>query len=115
MFDWLISWGGRRTLLYATVNTIQAGIRGGSQGTDNISSKNKEKVSIFYQALEKTFDLQFGKILLAVSSKDQLQFMLDQSWPVFANLTVELGLCLNGTRCTQITEAIQTLGGFCFG
>ena len=70
---------------------------------------------MFYQALDKIFDLQFGKILLAVSSEEELQLMFDKGWPFFGNLTNELGLCLNGTHCTQITEAIQNLGELCFG
>ena len=82
---------------------------------DNMSLKTKEKVSLFYKALDKIFDLQFGKILLAVSSKEELQFMFDKDWPFFGNLTSELGHCLNGTRCTEITQAIQNLGGLSFG
>ena len=107
-FDQLISGESKRTLLQATVNTIQA-----VEATELNHSllKKKEKVSMFYQALDKIFDLQFGKILLAVSTKEELQFMFDKGWAFFGNLTNELGHCLNGTRCTQIAEAIQNLGG----
>ena len=111
-FDRLISGESKRTLLQATVNTIQTGDLWKKEATDldNIQLKDKEKVSMFYQALDKIFDLQFGKILLAVSSKEELQFMLDKDWPFFGNLTSQLGLCLNGTSCTQITQVIQNLG-----
>ena len=63
-----------------------------------------------YLALEEEFDLQYGKVLIALSSKDELEDMLDKEWPFFDKYLQEVILCLNGTTCGSMTNIVAMLG-----
>ena len=63
-----------------------------------------------YLALERKYDLQYGKFLLALSSKGELEDMVKKGWPFFAEYSQELELCLNGTTCRGLDDIIARLG-----
>ena len=64
----------------------------------------------FYGALAKTLDLQYGNILLATSTKAQLQAVIDNDWPFFTNNTDLVKSCLLDSKCSSIKDIIQNLG-----
>ena len=62
--------------------------------------------------MDKHFGFQYGKILLALSTKPQLEAMLDKDWPFFDKFKTELVGCLNGTTCRMrsFDDHINILG-----
>ena len=64
----------------------------------------------FYLVLASTLDLQYGNVLLAVSTNSQLQTVLDNGWPFFTNYTHLVKTCLKYSDCSGIQNIIQTLG-----
>ena len=56
------------------------------------------------------FDLQYGTVLLALSSKGELEDMLDKEWPFFDKYLEEVSLCLNGTTCDILRNMATMLG-----
>ena len=91
-----------RSLIKIVVDTIQSG--------DINNRESKKSVNELYLALEKEFDLQYGRVLLALSSKAELEVMLSKGWPFFVKYSQELALCLNGTRCDALNDIIAILG-----
>ena len=75
--------------------------------------KDKKSISLmkeFYHVLAKTLDLQYGNILLATSSKSQLQTVIDNDWPFFTNNTDLVKDCLYDSECKSIQNIIQGQG-----
>lgn len=91
-----------RSVIKIVVDTIQSG--------DINNRESKKSVNELYLALEMEFDLQYGRVLLALSSKEELEEMLSKEWPFFGKYSQELTLCLNGTRCDRLNDIIATLG-----
>jgi hypothetical protein len=82
----LLSTQSLRTIIKATVNTIQS---------DNIKeSLSKEQMNQFYLTLDKIFDFQFGKILLAISSPPEIEAMMAKNWPYFTHFSQDIYQCL---------------------
>ena len=65
----------------------------------------------FYFRLATTLDLQYGKVLLASSTKAQLQAVIDNDWPFFTNMTDILKSCLYQSECADIQENLHMQGG----
>ena len=100
----LLSNQSPRTIIQATVNTIQSvNIRNG---------ENRKGMNKFFLALDSIFNLQFGKILLATSSPLQLEAMIAKDWPYFSHYAKEINQCLSGTSCQGVTDIVNTLGKF---
>ena len=98
----LLSTQSPRTIIQATVNTIQSG---------NLKEVfNRDRINQFYIALDKIFHFQFGKILLATASSSDLEAMLAKDWPFFTNFSQEIEECLNRTSCQGVAGLIQLLG-----
>jgi hypothetical protein len=98
----LIASESPRTIIQATVNTIQEG---------NINETvNRNLTNKFYQALDKIFHFQLGKILLATSTLEELKSMVARKWPFFTPYTQEVEQCLNGASCQGVRDLVQTLG-----
>ena len=98
----LVSSQSARTIIQTTVNTIQS---------DNImGTENRQNLNQFYLALDKIFNFQIGKILLATSSLQDLQAMMAKDWPYFFHYYVEIDQCLNGASCQGVSDLIQTIG-----
>ena len=98
----LLSTESPRTIIQATVNTIQSG--------DIEKSMNKKRMNRFYLALDKIFHLQLGKIFLATKSPSELQAMKTKDWPYFSNYSQEIDQCLKNASCQGVKDIIQTLG-----
>ena len=98
----LLSTQSPRTIIQATVNTIQ------SEGI--AEDMNRKKFNEFFLALDKIFHFQLGKILLAISSPSQLQTMRDKDLPYFTHYSQDLDQCLNGASCLGVTDLVNTLG-----
>ena len=93
-------------LIRTVVDTIQSGIT----DEDRVSKRSLNKL---YLTLEKKFNLQYGKVLLALLPKKEIELMIDQDWPFFATYSQELELCLNGTTCRDLNGIIATPGKYC--
>ena len=75
--------------------------------------KDKKSNSLlmeFYHVLAKTLDLQYGNILLAKSTKSQLQAVIDNDWPFFTNNTDLVKDCLSDSDCDGLQNIIQEQG-----
>ena len=101
MFDRLVSENNSKELLQTTLNTILY---------TGMEQSSRKELHEFYIALDKTFGLQFGKILLAISTDEELRNMVDLELPFFANHTKALDMCLGGRECLEVRKVIQTLG-----
>ena len=98
----LLSSQSPRTLIQATVNTIESG---------NIKDTlNQKSMNQFYVALDKIFEFQYGKILLATASPSQLQAMITKDRPYFRPYSKEVYQCFNSSRCHEVSQLITTLG-----
>ena len=98
----LLSTKSPRTIIQATVNTIQS---------DHIMEyRNRRFVNSFYLALDNVFKFKLGQILLATASPSELQGMVDKEWPYFAKFSKELEMCLDGSNCQGVREQIKSLG-----
>ena len=98
----LLSTQSPRTIIQATVNTIQSG--------DTLDSTTKKYLNQFYHDLDNIFHFQFGKIFLAQSSLGHMQDIMAKDWPFFANFSDEIKQCLSGATCQVVTDLVQTLG-----
>ena len=102
----LIEQENEETILRATVNTFV---------TDQLTEKeSKEGLKSFYNELDHIFNLQFGKILLALSSSSQLKTMKNQSVPYFNSLNSHIQDCEERKDCTGAIDLINELGRTCY-
>ena len=99
-FNNLVSTQTPKTLLLALVNTIISG------RVKEFSVK--EQLNQFYKAIDETFNLDYGNILLASSSKKDLQTMLDNEWPFFTNHTEMVKECFLGGSCQSVKDLVRT-------
>ena len=98
----LLSTQSPRTIIQATVNTIQA---------DYIREKeNRMSLNKFFMALNSIFSFHLGRILLATSSSSQLKSMMSKDWPYFNQFYHEMDECLNDASCQGVKDIVQTLG-----
>ena len=63
-----------------------------------------------YLRLAATLDLQYGKVLLAISTRAQIKAVIDNDWPFFTNLTDMLKTCLYHSNCEDLQEILQKQG-----
>ena len=98
----LISTQSPRTIIQATVNTINFG--------DTKESISKENIRKFYLDLDKIFHFKYGKILLATASPVQLKAMMAKKLPFFSNFSHEIEQCLSSASCRGIGDLINTPG-----
>ena len=86
-----------QSIIHATVKTIDA---------DKIKeTRNRENVGEFYRALEDLFSLQFGKILVALSSRNQIVDMIETDVPYITKYREHLSQCIQGESC-QLMESL---------
>ena len=100
----LLSTQSPRTIIQATVNTIQSG--------DIQDVSNMKRIGEFYIALDKIFHFQLGKILLATVSSSDLKTMMSNDWPYFSLYAQEIDQCLNNASCQGVIDLIHTLGKY---
>ena len=90
------------TIFQATINTLKPRV---------IRDKtNFEMVKLFYQKLEDIFDLQLGKILIALSTRDELEEMImNMDPPYFVKYKEEILECIKH-NCTRIYDLLKNFG-----
>ena len=96
----LLEDGNLATLLLATINTIQ-------------KSKIREPTvwrgfRDFYTVLESELGLQYGRIILALASNDELGAILAQDWPYMDAYRREVDGCFKG-NCSGIRKLLEEL------
>ena len=96
-------------LIRTVVDTIQSGNSSGTTDEDRVSKKGLNNL---YLTLEKKFSLQYGKVLLGLLSKNEIELMINKDWPFFATYSQELELCLNETTCRDLNGIIATPGKY---
>ena len=98
----LLSSQSPRTIIQATVNTIQS--------DDIKKNSNRNLLNQYYLSMDKIYNFQLGKILLATASHQQLDSMGAQDWPYFIHYTQEIEECLRGAECRGVRDLVHTLG-----
>ena len=98
----LLSNQSPRSIIQATVNTIQSGTI-----KENV---NRKILNQFYMDLDKIMEFKFGKILLALSSPPQLEAIRAKNWPYLSHYSKEINHCLSGDSCQGVSDIVQTLG-----
>ena len=99
--EMVVSTQSPRALLLAIVNTLQS---------ENISWRNKVFLGNIYRAVEKMFDLQLGKILIALSTPSQLISVMDHDLPYLSTYEKLIKRCLNHEKCQEVRTLIGSLG-----
>ena len=90
------------TIIKVVVNTIEL---------DRVKEgENKNQLFEFYKHLDKTFDLQFGKILLGVSSPYELNTMMRRKLPYITPFSNEIETCFTGKDCTELEKLVNSQG-----
>ena len=92
----------QRTVLRGVINTLESG------KLEEIVERNQELE--FFQALDRIFELEYGKVLLAVSTRHQLEEMVGRGLPYLADYREEVSSCTNGSGCEGIRKVVDTLG-----
>ena len=100
--DQLLSSESSRTIIKTFVNLFQSGAI-----TDETSFTLAKQ---FYVEVASTLDLQYGNVLLATSSKAQLQAAIRNDQPFFVNNSDQLEKCLKESQCDELQNKLQTLG-----
>ena len=96
--DQLFSLESPRTIIQTFNNMFNSGV---------ILTADMEEL---YFALATTLGLQFENILLATSTKSQLQTVINNGWPFFINNIELVKTCLLESNCTGFRNLIQELG-----
>ena len=67
----------------------------------------------FYFVVASKLNLQYGNVLLTISTKEQMQEVLDNNWPFFVNETDNLRTCLEDDECEGLQKSLKVLGKIC--
>ena len=98
----LVSRENSRTIIKAVVNTIEL---------EKVKEYgNRNLLFGFYKILEKTFNLQIGKILLSVSTPSELKAMLMKKIPYIAPFSNEIEACFTNNDCMSLEKLVNSLG-----
>ena len=100
--DQLLSSESKRTIIQSYVNLFHSGVL---KGTTSITL-----AKAFYMDLAATLNLQYGNILLATSTKSQLQTVRDNDVPFFTNNTDLVKTCISDSKCDRLQEIMGNLG-----
>ena len=100
--DQLLSTESSRTIIHTFVNLFWSG------ALKDFTSFSLAKE--FYFVLASTLQLQYGNVLLATSTRGQLQAVIDNDWPFFTDNTGLLKACLKDLKCDATQEIFQKLG-----
>ena len=91
-----------RTIIKATVNTIQSNVIK--------TQMTKTMMNQFYLALDKVIHFEFGKLILATSSPEQVMNMLDNDRPYFSHFLKDIDQCFKNASCQRINDQLKSLG-----
>ena len=100
--DKLVSTESTRTVIQTFVSLFQSGI------LKDLTSFSLAKE--FYGVLASVLNLQYGNILLATSTRSQLQAVIDNDWPFFTNYTELVKKCLKHSECDNAGDVLQKQG-----
>ena len=100
--DQLISSETSRTIIRSMVSLFQSGVL-----RDKTSFTLARK---FYLVLATILQLEYGNVLLATSTKSQLQTVIDNDWPFLTNYTDLVKKCLKDFDCDIIRNIIKKQG-----
>ena len=98
----ILSNESERTIIQTFVNLFQTGAL-----SDPTSFTLARK---FFFVLASTLNLQYGNVLLATSTQAQLQAVLRNGWPFFANNSDAVEKCLDEIHCDRMQDILQQLG-----
>ena len=97
----LVSKETPRSMLLALVNTVR------SKSVKDFS--NQLQLNRFYFAMDRVLKLMYGDILVATSSKADLQGMINNGWPFFTNNTEMVKKCILGNFCKAVPMVTKSL------
>ena len=98
----LVTKANLRTIIKAVVNTIDL---------EKVKeAENRNLLFGFYQYLEKTLNLQLGKILISVSSPSELMAMLMKQVPYIMQFSNEIEACFTNKDCKNLQELVNSQG-----
>ena len=100
----LLSSKSSRTIIQSMVNLFQSRILKDKA----IFALAKE----FYLVLASTLQMEYGNVLLATSTKSQIQSMIDDDLPFFTNNTEMVKTCLNDLDCDSTQDILQRIGDY---
>ena len=100
--DQLLSSEIERTIIQSYANLFHSGVL---KGTTSIPLAKE-----FYMDLAANLNLQYGNILLATSTKSQLQALRNIDVPFFTNNTDLVKTCIWDSKCDQLQHIIGDLG-----
>ena len=100
--DQLLSSESKRTIIQSYANLFHSGVL---KGTTSITL-----AKAFHMDLAATLNLQYGNILLATSTKSQLQYVRDIDGPFFTNNTDLVKNCIWDSKCDMLQDVIEDLG-----
>ena len=100
--DHLLSTESRRTIIQTFVNLFQSGAL-----TDKTSFTLAKQL---YFEVASALNLQFGDVLLPVSTKAELQAILKNDWPFFVNNTGPVEKCLQDSQCDIFQDIFNKYG-----
>ena len=98
----LLSSESVRTIIQSYANLFHSRIL---KGTRSVSL-----AKAFYMDLATTLNLHYGNILLATSTKPQLQAMRDNDWPFFTNNTNMVKTSILDSKCYRLQNIMGELG-----
>ena len=104
--DHLLSTESIRTIIQSYTNLFHSRVL---QGTTSIAL-----AKAFYMDLAATLNLQYGNILLASSTKSQLQAVRDIDGPFFTNNTDLVETCILDSKCDKLEDIIVDRGRMLF-
>ena len=99
--DQLLSFESSRTIIQTFVNVFHTGV---IQNPAALASAKE-----FYMVLAATLNLQYGNVLVATSTRSQLQDVIDNGWPFFTNTSL-VKTCLFNNDCVNLQSILQKLG-----
>ena len=97
--DQLLSSESKRTTIQSYTNLFHSGVLKGTTIVDLAKA--------FYMNLATTLNLQYGNILLATSTKSQLQAVRDIDGPFFTNNTDLVKACIWDSKCDRLQDVID--------
>ena len=91
-------------IFHAVLNTLSSG--------EVMSSLNIKSLNRFFKNLETMFNLQLGKIMVGLSSLEELELLLERRAPYLENFEAEIANCRRDEKnCAELEKVARTLPG----
>ena len=90
-------------IFHAVLNTLSGEVT---------SSLNLKSLNRFFRYLETKFNLQLGKIMVGLSSLEELELLLERRAPYLESFKADVAKCgSNTSSCEELEMAARTLPG----